>query len=104
MSFEDSGLYQCVLSNSIVTASRNFNLKIRNTRPQCIEDVHMECNGETGFEIKFKHGYDGGHPQHFRLFYRRVSDNSTMDFNSWETTREFEEASVRLEGLERFAK
>jgi hypothetical protein len=101
-SYTDNGLYQCILSNSMVSAVRNFTLNVRNTRPHCIEDAQMDCAGETGFDLRFRKGYDGGHPQLFRLFYRQIGDDNI--FNAWESTREFEEETLRLEGLERFAK
>lgn len=100
-SYTDVGLYQCVLSNSIVSAVRNFTLNVRNTRPQCVEDAQIDCYGEDGFELKFRKGYDGGHPQLFRLFYRQVGDNV---FDTWESTREFEDSNLRLESLSKFAK
>jgi hypothetical protein len=78
-------------------------LNVRNTRPHCVEDAQMECVGETAFDLKFQKGYDGGHPQQFRLFYRRVGDDISI-FDAWESTREFEEATLRLDGLDRFAK
>lgn len=105
-SYTDHGLYQCILSNQIVSSTRNFTLKIQNTKPQCIEDAEISCSGESSFKLKFKPGYDGGHKQEFRLFYRHVPDQSdySTSFDAWESTDTFEESFVELNDLEKFAK
>jgi hypothetical protein len=90
-----------------VSATRNFNLTVHNTKPHCIEDAEISCLDESGFRVAFNPGYDGGHKQEFRLFYRHISDLKNVsghNFNVWQSTDRFEDSTIDINDLERFSK
>ncbi|KAE9555630.1 hypothetical protein FO519_001101 [Halicephalobus sp. NKZ332] len=63
----DGGLYQCVLANGNDILYQDVDLFIRNTTPQCPSKSQISCQGETGFNISFQPGFDGGYPQSFKF-------------------------------------
>jgi hypothetical protein len=99
-SHSDHGLYQCILSNAIVSSVRNFTLTVRNTAPQCPEEAKISCLGEDGLRLDFIPGYNGGHEQMYRLFYANIEK---LD-DELRVADSFHDPVVVMEDLERFAK
>lgn len=86
-----------------MSATRNFTLKVQNTKPHCIEEPQIICLDESGFKVQFKPGYDGGHQQEFRLFYKDIPDSKNPSKN-WKSTDKFKDFSIDIFDLERFSK
>uniref|UniRef100_A0A914Y3H9 Ig-like domain-containing protein n=1 Tax=Panagrolaimus superbus TaxID=310955 RepID=A0A914Y3H9_9BILA len=82
VSHSDYGNYRCILSNEVATVHHDLMLYVKNTRPQCPNESHIHCLGETGFNVSFIPGYDGNSLQNFRLHHREI-DKSEKDVKDW---------------------
>ncbi|CAD5221078.1 unnamed protein product [Bursaphelenchus xylophilus] len=104
-SHSDHGDYQCVLLNEVVAVTRNMSVTVRNTKPQCINNLRLNCLTENGFRIDFDPGFDGGHEQKFRLFYTEVQNISGAEvLGEWYRSDEFADSSVALTDLRPFTR
>ncbi|KAI6201344.1 hypothetical protein M3Y96_00831800 [Aphelenchoides besseyi] len=108
-SYSDHGLYQCVLSNSVVSSVRNFTLFVEKVPPQCSEDINVKCDGESGFNFEFRPGYSSDNEQVFRVLYTPLNDSDTKSLSNnehviWQSSEKNSNPFFTIEHLIPFSK
>uniref|UniRef100_A0A183BY48 Ig-like domain-containing protein n=1 Tax=Globodera pallida TaxID=36090 RepID=A0A183BY48_GLOPA len=100
----DHGLYCCVLISSVATVSRDVQLIVDETVPQCATKVRVQCEGRQRFAAHWVPGYPGGnHSQTFRIFYQKMHDGSNDEAKEeWEVTALTDQSKIHLDRLELF--
>uniref|UniRef100_A0A183BN27 Immunoglobulin domain protein n=1 Tax=Globodera pallida TaxID=36090 RepID=A0A183BN27_GLOPA len=100
----DHGLYCCVLISSVATVSRDVQLIVDETVPQCATKVRVQCEGRQRFAAHWVPGYSGGnHSQTFRIFYQKMHDGSNDEAKEeWEVTALTDQSKIHLDRLELF--
>uniref|UniRef100_A0A914H2R7 Ig-like domain-containing protein n=1 Tax=Globodera rostochiensis TaxID=31243 RepID=A0A914H2R7_GLORO len=100
----DHGLYCCVLISSVATTSRDVQLIVDETAPQCATKVRVQCEGRQRFAAHWVPGYSGrNHSQTFRIFYRKMREGLNDEAKEeWEVTALTDQPKIHLDRLELF--
>lgn len=78
----DHGKWQCVLSNRVMKVRADAMVYVKYTTPHSVTNVRVDTS-KYNAQISWEPGYDGGHDQHFIIWYKRTD----MGNHSWQTHR-----------------
>ncbi|CAH1797172.1 unnamed protein product, partial [Owenia fusiformis] len=79
---EDHGVYECIASNMVTTIITTTMLIIEYTTPHAPHNLSV-VTSQFSARVSWMPAYDGGHPQHYVLWYRYVHG----DPSDWMTMR-----------------
>uniref|UniRef100_H2YGJ8 Uncharacterized protein n=1 Tax=Ciona savignyi TaxID=51511 RepID=H2YGJ8_CIOSA len=66
------GVWQCVLSNPVADVTTDVMVFVKNTTPHAVNNFTAHALGDSSVQVRWTPGYNGGFPQYFTLWYKRV--------------------------------
>ncbi|XP_032898483.1 protein turtle homolog A-like isoform X2 [Amblyraja radiata] len=72
VSLQHHGLWECVASNNVSQVTTNTRLQVTGTSPHPATTVTLGA-GSFGVNVSWSPGFDGGHQQHFSIWFRQVA-------------------------------
>ncbi|KAL3075230.1 hypothetical protein niasHS_014959 [Heterodera schachtii] len=101
----DHGIYCCVLISSVATVSREVQLIVHETAPQCATNFRVQCEGQQRLAVYWMPGYPGGdHSQSFRIFYQQIRNDTPITANeAWKVIgQRTDQSKLHVDHLELF--
>ncbi|KAL3120155.1 hypothetical protein niasHT_008909 [Heterodera trifolii] len=101
----DHGIYCCVLISSVATVSREVQLIVHETAPQCATNFRVQCEGQQRLAAFWMPGYPGGDlSQSFRVFYQQIRNDSLNVANeAWKMIgKRTDQSKLHVDHLEVF--
>ncbi|CAF0904731.1 unnamed protein product, partial [Didymodactylos carnosus] len=83
----DYGLYTCQASNEYTRANATTLIIVEHTTPQAPLNFHANSSSSSSIELSWEPGYDGGLPQHFIVWYRKISTGINKKLDEWKQIR-----------------
>ncbi|GMT35108.1 hypothetical protein PFISCL1PPCAC_26404 [Pristionchus fissidentatus] len=103
VTYEDEGIYECIVSNAVSTIKSETRVHVEDTRPQPPAIKEVECDGDRGLRINWQGGFDGGHPQRFIAYAEELGEEEERS-TAMERRAETDNTEVTVENLSPFGK